>query len=181
MVAPFISHWEAVPSSLRNRMSERPSPLKSPIPATCQLTPGLPRLVLESSVAPFICHSAVVPSSLRNRMSERPSLLKSPIPATFQLAPGLPRLVLESSVPPFICYSEIVPSSLRHRMSERPSPLKSRPPMALLASLGRSDTLPFATCQLIPGLPRLVLESSVAPFICHSAIVPSSLRNRMSE
>ena len=39
-LVPFITQIAGVPSLFCQRMSALPSPLKSPVPATCQLGPG---------------------------------------------------------------------------------------------------------------------------------------------
>src|SRR5258706_15993515 len=50
---PFISHTVACPLSFCHRMSDLPSPLKSPAPWTCQDGPGLaPTLLMLSGVVP---------------------------------------------------------------------------------------------------------------------------------
>jgi hypothetical protein len=59
---PFIDHTLAVPEVLSQRMSALPSPLKSPVPATCHSEPfapaGMPNPV---SAAPFSSQIAVCP------------------------------------------------------------------------------------------------------------------------
>ena len=74
-----------------HRMSEWPSSLKSPVPTTFQLGPGLAPTVRRrrSGLVPSISQIAAWPSVFCNRMSELPSPLKSPVPTTFQLGPGL--------------------------------------------------------------------------------------------
>src|SRR5258708_30746530 len=76
-----MSHSEAVPSLFCQRMSDLPSPLKSPAPMTCHDGPGLrPTLAPERMFRPFISQTAAVPSVFWNRMSDLPSPLKSPVP-----------------------------------------------------------------------------------------------------
>ena len=67
------------PLTLRHRMSLWPSPVKSPIPATCH------PLSSEASQYPGALppgQITLAPLLLRHRMSLRPSPVKSPIPAT---------------------------------------------------------------------------------------------------
>src|SRR4051812_47140651 len=63
--APFISQMAGVPSSPCHRMSDLPSPLKSPLPLICQLGPGLPEpaALLDNRLPPFISQIEGVPSS----------------------------------------------------------------------------------------------------------------------
>ena len=91
LVEPSISQIAGVPSSCCHRMSDLPSPLKSPVPLTCQLGPGLngPAAPVDSAVEPSISQIAGVPSSFCQRMSDLPSPLKSPVALTCQLGPGL--------------------------------------------------------------------------------------------
>ena len=71
-------------------MSDLPSPLKSPVPSTCQLGPGLePTAPPPIGFVPFISQIAAWPLSFCHRMSALPSPLKSPVPSTCQLGPGL--------------------------------------------------------------------------------------------
>jgi hypothetical protein len=49
-VVPFISQMTTDPLVFWNKMSDLPSPLKSPVPITCQLGPGLP--ITGSAMAP---------------------------------------------------------------------------------------------------------------------------------
>src|SRR6202034_879537 len=83
---PFMLQSAKVPLALRNRMSARPSPLKSPMPATLQAEPSVSVAPCEVSSCeeaicePFIVQSAKVPLELRNNTSDLPSPLKSPSP-----------------------------------------------------------------------------------------------------
>src|SRR5258708_2351448 len=121
-IAPFV---------LRQRMSARPSPLKSPTPATCQLGSTIiqelpPLLTTPPFAAPE--KSKIAPLSLRQRMSLRPSPLKSPVPATCQLLSTLTQeLSPLLTMPPFVDprKSKIAPFVFRKRISLCPSPLKS--------------------------------------------------------
>src|SRR5262249_54605269 len=75
-------HWLAVRVQ-RNRMSDLPSPLKSPTPAICHCNgstaPGVPSSTV--CVWPFRSQILTEPVTLLNqRMSPKPSLLKSPVP-----------------------------------------------------------------------------------------------------
>src|SRR5258705_9132718 len=88
---PFISQTAGVPSLPCHRMSDLPSPLKSALPLTCQLGPGLngPAAPTDTALVPSISQIAGVPSLPCHRMSDLPSPLKSPVPLTCQLGPGL--------------------------------------------------------------------------------------------
>src|SRR5207249_5557385 len=70
---------DLVPVSFRHRMSLRPSPLKSPVAATCQsvgtLTAELAQLEPKPPLA-LPSQSVSVPPSSRHKMSLRPSPLK---------------------------------------------------------------------------------------------------------
>src|SRR5689334_6072738 len=89
-VLPLISHSASAPLSLRHRMSDRPSPLKSPTPATLHeasgrtATPFAVTSALEVMAAPFMSHTATSPEVLRHRMSLLPSPSKSLSPAALQ-------------------------------------------------------------------------------------------------
>ena len=63
VVVPSISQIAGVPSLPCHRMSERPSPLKSPVPLICQLGPGLnePAIPTDTAVMPSISQIAAVP------------------------------------------------------------------------------------------------------------------------
>src|SRR6267142_2651209 len=69
--APSMSQMAGVPSSPCHRMSDLPSPLKSPVALICQLGPGLPEpaTLLDNRLPPFISQIEGVPSSPCHRMS----------------------------------------------------------------------------------------------------------------
>ena len=74
----------AVPLAwLRHRMSSKPSPLKSPTPATAQIVPTDVTVVAVAE-RPERQITFWPVSKLRHRMSDFPSLLKSATPTTFQ-------------------------------------------------------------------------------------------------
>ncbi len=90
---PLISQIEAWPEfGFCHRMSsEKPSPLKSPVPIAF---PARPRTGANWPPAqqgvPFISQIEAWPVfEFCQRMSESPSLLKSPLPAAFHAGPGL--------------------------------------------------------------------------------------------
>src|SRR5436190_527888 len=95
-----------VPSWPCHRMSDLPSPLKSPVALTCQFGPGLnePAALLDSTVEPSISQMAGVPSLPCHRMSDLPSPLKSPLALICQSGPGLnePAAPTDSALLPFI-------------------------------------------------------------------------------
>src|SRR5438552_17698097 len=88
VVAPFMSQIELSPvAPLRHRMSDLPSPSKSPVPAMLQLrsVTAADGALLEIA-APFMRQIAFRPVvQLRHRMSALPSPLKSPPTETHQL------------------------------------------------------------------------------------------------
>src|SRR6478735_6035265 len=89
-LVPSMVQMAGVPSSFCHRMSDLPSPLKSPVPLISQLGPGLNGPIAPTNVAlvPSISQSAGVPSFPCQRMSDLPSPLKSPVPLICQLGPG---------------------------------------------------------------------------------------------
>src|SRR6266566_239375 len=74
---PFSSQTTTSPLSFCQRMSKRPSPLKSPVPFSCQLGPGLPRLPPPITLVPFSSQIPASPVSFCHRTSDLPSPLKS--------------------------------------------------------------------------------------------------------
>ena len=133
MLVPFINQIADVPSLFCQRMSALPSPLKSPVPATCQPSPGFARAPPPMKLVPFISQIArCVSSSVCQRMSALPSPLKSPVPATCQVGRPGPAVAPPMKLVPFITQIAGVPPSAPsscQRMSALPSPLKS--PVAL--------------------------------------------------
>ena len=100
---PFISDCQTWPSSFCQRMSDLPSPLKSPV---AHDVPGRIAGIAEIEGAddwpPFICDSQTWPSSFCQRMSDLPSPLKSPVATTCQAGfPALPRSSELMTWPPF--------------------------------------------------------------------------------
>src|SRR5712691_7912125 len=69
-VAPFISQIATVPSVFRHRISsEKPSPVKLPVPIAFHDVPGLAMTGSAVTVAPFISQIATEPSVFCHRMS----------------------------------------------------------------------------------------------------------------
>src|SRR5215470_15201098 len=91
-LAPFISHAYTLPEvALRQRMSDFPSPLKSPTPAMTQSAVAPPGEPVPLTDKPFRNQMDTDPELvLRHRMSDFPSPLKSPMPATTQSVVALP-------------------------------------------------------------------------------------------
>src|ERR1700722_2311521 len=93
------------PLLLRHKISDLPSPLKSPIPATFHELSGataLPAKVTpceEVISDPLMVQSTSVPFWLRHKKSEVPSPLKSPKAATLQVASGAAGLPPEVTMP----------------------------------------------------------------------------------
>ena len=125
---PFINHMATVPLVLRHRMSDLPSPLKSPVATIDQLFGTLPIAADVETAVPFMNHMATLPLVSRHRMSVLPSPLKSPVPDTDQMDDMVAILADEEIDDPFINQIATVPLVLRHRMSDFRSPLKSAVP-----------------------------------------------------
>src|SRR5258705_401595 len=125
-LVPSISQIEGVPLLCCHRMSDLPSPLKSPVPLISQLGPGLNGPTAPTNVAsvPSISHIAAVPLSCCQMMSSLPSPLKSPVPLICQVGPGLnePAAVTVVAVVPSISHAAAQPLLLCHRMSDLLSP-----------------------------------------------------------
>src|SRR5262249_22887768 len=188
IVVPFISHSARSPLSLRQRMSVRASPLKSPISTTCQLAPGatgVPDEViapLPTMSDPSISQAASEPElESRHRTSELPSASKSPMPATLQVEPGLgvapPGKTVTSALPvtvePFRTHIATSPVALL-RQSTSDLPLRSKSPMPA--------TLQFASgCTATPPETTSPLLATVEPFMNQAATSPVAvLRHKRS-
>src|SRR5207253_9437786 len=88
VVAPFMSQIVFPPvAPLRHRMSDLPSPSKSPTPAMLQLRSVTVANIAALEIAvPLMSQIVFSPvERLRHRMSDFPSPLKSPSPAMPQL------------------------------------------------------------------------------------------------
>jgi hypothetical protein len=91
-MVPTVSQTETWPVLVFcHRMSESPSPLKSPVPIAFQLGPGLGLTApTPVRVVPFISQIEALPMLVFcHRMSEVSPLKNAPVPTTFQLGPGL--------------------------------------------------------------------------------------------
>src|ERR1700752_3460474 len=79
---PFIVQIIGVPLDFWNSRSASPSPLKSPVPISCQEPPplGLGSLAVAMTDVPFISQIIGVPLGFWNTRSDLPSPLKSPVP-----------------------------------------------------------------------------------------------------
>src|SRR6266853_1726969 len=168
---------------LRHRMSDLPSPSRSPTPAMLQLRSATVANTapFESRVAPLMSQTIFSPVTLLcHRTSDLPSASKSPTPAMLQLRSVIAFMpaALEITAPmdapleiavPFM--SQIVFSPVarwRHRMSDLPSPLKSPTPAML--QLG-SDT--------VANIAALAIA---APFMSQITFSPvARLRHRISD
>src|SRR5882672_3732177 len=174
IAAPFMSQITFSPvAPLRHRMSDLPSPSKSPTPVMLQLrsltAPTTCRLKI---VAPFMNQIEILPvAPLRHRMSDLPSPSKSPTPVMLQLrSVTVAKLVAPPEiVVSFMSQIEFEPVTLLcHRMSDLPSPSKS--PIPTMLQL-RSVTAPKTGWLKI-----------VAPFMNQIEISPvAPLRHRMSD
>src|SRR5262249_36847369 len=100
-VPPFINHTPTPPTELRQRMSEVPSPLKSPVWEIVQSLSKEPTPTADITVPwLFISHATTPPALWRQRMSVMPSRLKSPVPTIVQSVRGNePRAVADLIVP----------------------------------------------------------------------------------
>src|SRR5215831_8145084 len=87
---PFISQIIGVPLDFWNNRSASPSPLKSPVPISCQEPApcGLGSVTFATTDVPFISQICGVPFGAWNTKSDLPSPLKSPVPISFQFWPG---------------------------------------------------------------------------------------------
>src|SRR5262249_58868282 len=81
-VVPFISQIATLPPVSRQRMSDLPSPLKSPVPTMDQVvaTFPTPAVLGFKTVVPSISQIATLPLVSLQTMSDLPSPLKSPNP-----------------------------------------------------------------------------------------------------
>src|SRR5262249_49435799 len=148
---------------LRHRMSDFPSPLKSPIPVIDQLA-GMPVAInaWNTVVAPIISHTATSPVVLlRHRTSELSSPSEAPTPAIGQVL-GMPVAMNACSTAEgrFISHSATSPLVvLRHRMSASASPLKSPVPAMLHGA---------------PGLDSMICDVTLVWLTSHICGVPTN-------
>src|ERR1700677_3904167 len=154
-------------------MSLLPSPLKSPVPSTCQLGPGLATTADWLIWPPLISQTATLPLSFCSAMSVLPSPLKSPTPSTCQEGPGLATTSPDRSVAPCICHTATEPLVFCNKISEASEapPLKNEP---------------VHTCnQLEPGsAPSKAAAESVGvvePLACHNPNWPLVLCKLISK
>src|SRR4051812_20436831 len=95
MGLPVISQAATAPSVLWNRMSDLPSPFRSPVPIAFQLAPGLKDSTLAlmtKLAASFNFQNSTAPLLFWNTISDLPSASKSPAPTMRQFGSGAPRL-----------------------------------------------------------------------------------------
>src|SRR2546421_10242 len=168
IATPVINQTAMLPSlKPRHRMSDLPSPLKSPTPAMNQSAGTLLTTLVPERAMPFMNQIATVPSAARHRMSDLPSPLKSPMPAMSQLN-GTPVNTKSEAilVASFISHTATEPSGPRHSRSALPSPSKSPLPARYQGcSASSSSALPVRA----------------APFRYHRAFDPSALRHTISD
>src|SRR6266850_1010000 len=175
IAAPFMSQITFSPvAPLRHRMSDLPSPSKSPTPVMLQLrSVTVAKLVAPPEiVVPFMSQIEFEPVTLLcHRMSDLPSPSKSPIPTMLQLrSVTAPKTGWLKIVAPFMNQIEISPvAPLRHRMSDLPSPSKSPTPVML--------QLRSVTVAKLVAPPEIVV-----PFMSQIEFEPvAPLRHRMSD
>ncbi len=140
-VFPSISQIAAAPASFCHKISDLPSPLKSPVAIVCQLGGGVPMTLSEVGVCPSISQIAAAPASFCHRMSDLPSPLKSPVAIVCQLGGGVPMMLSEVGVFPSISQMATAPASFCHRMSDLPSPLKSVSCVSVAGALKKLDVI----------------------------------------
>lgn len=165
MAVPPAPMNDATVASLvfRQRMSLRPSALKSPSAATLHGAPSRVRNVEDAIAAPLalVSDTTVSPLEFRHKMSLRASPLKSPTPATDQAAGGrFTTKALEAiAVPPaFISDITVSPvDRLLQRMSALPSLLKSPTPTS---DQGAGSVTIKTELEMAPPLTR---ETTVFP------------------
>src|SRR5215204_4305088 len=122
---PQVAIW-FVPG-LRNRRSDCPSPVNSPMPELSHCGEVPPSTCTDCGVVPFITHTAT-DVELRSRMSSPGALLKLPVPSIWNPEGIGPSEVVFTNAPELlVCQITADPPalSLWNRMSERPSLLKS--------------------------------------------------------
>src|SRR5829696_7034041 len=131
---PCASQVVKAPSLRRQAMSSRPSALKSPVAATCQLVGSTVKLLASLLTKPPLAWPSQMvkaPSARRQTRSSLPSALKSPTPSTCQplgsIVQALASLLTKLPFPP-ASHCVNAPSVLRQTTSSRPSPLKSPVP-----------------------------------------------------
>ena len=160
----FISQMLFVPSLLRHRMSDVPSPLKSPIFTTDQLVGTVGSVTLTGEVPPIIPDHigavTVAPQDVGHAVAvEIADAGNGPGRGHARQAHARRHSCCRMSQMLF------VPSLLRHRMSDLPSPLKSPVPATDQPWARRAGSRLWARCL----------------FMSQSRLVPSLLRHRMSE
>jgi len=131
-LVPFISPDPGVVPFF-HRMSDLPSPLKSPVPAMLHPAPPVPAEPPPIWLVPFISQIHAPPVlAFPHNMSDLPSPLKSPVPAIFHPAPPVPAGPLPIWLVPFHL-PDVGPAGggIPHNMSDLPSPLKSPVPAML--------------------------------------------------
>ncbi len=89
-VTPLISQIPTLPLVSRQRMSDMPSPLKSPVSAMLQAAGTLPMPEVEATAVPLRSQIPTLPLVSRQSRSLLPSPLKSPVPTIVQLVGALP-------------------------------------------------------------------------------------------
>ena len=82
---PLGFHNSVSPLVLRHRIPDWPLPLKSPVPAICQLAANDAQILADEAAEPLGFHNSVSPLVLRHRMLSLPVPVKSPVPAICQL------------------------------------------------------------------------------------------------
>src|SRR5450631_565459 len=133
-------------------MSDMPSPLRSPEPATCQAAPlAGPTMTADEIAEPFISQTAAWPDVLPQTRSALPSLLRSPVAITDQVDPlADPMAAAEVMLVPFISHSTAWPEVFCTTMSAKPSPLKS-PGAAVVTPIG-DVVWTLATSSNVPAV-----------------------------
>ena len=159
-----------VPLSFCHRMSDLPSPLKSPASSTCQVGPGLaPGAAPPIRLVPSIIQIAGVPLSFCHRMSDLPSPLKSPASSTCQVGPGLEPGPLPTG-----------------DVGAVHGPDRRRPVVVLPQDVGLAVAVEIASVLDMPGRPRIGARAAATDRRwCRPSVqiagVPLSFCHRMSD
>ena len=115
-----------------------PSPLNSPVPATCQLVGTTPRSCPTKPPEPLAFHNSVSPSALRHKTPASLAPLKSPVPAICQSPPTIPRFwPAKLAEPEFEFQSSTSPFVFRQRMSALSSSLKKFGAVGVISNTSR--------------------------------------------
>ena len=147
-LVPFISQIAAWPLVFWNRMSEKPSLLKSPVPIAFQLGPGS---AASTAPPPDLARSVHLPDRglAIGVLQQDVGIAVAVEVAGSDRLPARPGVGADRAPPPigfipFISQTATCPFAFCHRMSAWPSPLKSPVPMAFQLGPGWRRPWPAA-------------------------------------